>query len=184
LFIKNEVQDGVGFMKINETTGLYENYSLWHVPFWQTTTFHFIIKIFCLIVLIIVVGLLLRMYIRYKKRKKLLPWDQALLDLNHLKQNQKVSAEHSQEFYISLTNIVKNYLNNRYSYDVLGKTDGELVDYLHDVGADFVIIENVKEVIQGSEIIKFANARAAQEQIDNDYNRIIFLIQQTIVRNK
>ncbi len=167
-------------MKINEKTGLYENYGLWHVPFWQTNTFQIIIEVIGCIVLLIMVACFVRMYIRYKKRKKLSAWEQALTDLYTLKAEQKVSVVYGKEFYMVASEIIKKYLFARFEYDVLGKTDAEMVSYLQDVQANESIVNDIKAIVQGAEIIKFANAHVAQDHINNDYNRITAIITRTI----
>jgi len=171
-------------MKINEKTGLYENYGLWHVPFWQTKKFLIAVEICACVVLVIAVVLLVRMYVRYKKRKKLSAWDQALYDLNVLKTDQKIRVACGKEFYSALGGIVKTYLSERFAYDVLGKTDAEVVNYLQNNHADQIIIDDIKAIAQGSEIIKFANAQAAQEQINRDYERVIAIINRTLPKQQ
>jgi len=167
-------------MKLNEKTGLYENYGLWHVPFWQTAKFQLAVKIAAAVLLCLVIALLVRKYLQYRKRKKLPLWDQALLNLNQLKKNNKVDVLHGKEFYVAASGILKNYFHDRFGYDVVGKTDAEVVDYLEKNHADEQTIQDMKMVLQGSEIIKFANAQAAQEQIEQDYVRAVAIITKTI----
>jgi len=171
-------------MKLNEKTGLYENYGLWHVPFWQTAQFQLAVKIAGGAIALIIVVLLVRKYLHYRKRKKLSLWDQALLDLSHLKKEHKVDVAHGKEFYVSVCAILKNYFCNRFGYDITGKTDAEVIDYLQQKHGDEQTVEDMKMVLQGSEIIKFANAQAAQEQIEQDYVRAIAIITKTIPEKK
>ncbi len=171
-------------MKLNEKTGLYENYGLWHVPFWQTAKFQLAVKLVIGLLLVIVVAFLIKKYVNYRKRKKLPLWDQALLDLSHLKKDNKVDALHGKEFYMTVSALLKKYFHGRFCYDVVGKTDAEVVDYLQKHHADTCSIEDMKMVLQGSEIIKFANAQAAQEQIEQDYVRAVAIITKTIPEKK
>ena len=167
-------------MKINEKTGLYENYGMWHMPFWQTNTFQIIMEVVGCVVVLVLLICLVRMYVRYKRRKKLSAWEQALADLRALKIEQKVRAEKGKEFYVVVSEVVKRYLAARFEYDVLGKTDAEVVSYLQEVHADQEIIDDIKAIVHGAEIIKFANVQAAQEQINTDYDRITSIITRTI----
>lgn len=167
-------------MKINEKTGLYENYGMWHVPFWQTNTFQIMMEVIGCIVLLGLLIYVVIMYVRYKKRKKLSAWEQALADLRALKVEQKVRAEHAKEFYVIVSEVIKRYLAARFEYDVVGKTDAEVVSYLQEIHADQVIIDDIKAIVHGAEVIKFANAQAAQEQINTDYDRITSIITRTI----
>ena len=171
-------------MVLNEKTGLYENYGLWHVPFWQTHTFQLVIEISALLIVLIITVLLVRKYLRHRKRKKLPVWDQALLELSHLKRDQKVHAAHGKEFYGTVSAVLKKYFHDRFGYDVTGKTDAEMVKYLERNYLDVHGVEEIKTLLQGSVIIKFANAQAAQEQIDHDYLRAVAIITRTIPEKK
>jgi hypothetical protein len=171
-------------MKLNEKTGLYENYGLWHVPFWQTAKFQLGVKIAGAVIALIIVVFLVRKYVQYCKRKKLPLWDQALLDVSNLKKEHKVDVVHGKEFYVSVCAILKNYFGNRFGYDIAGKTDAEVIDYLQKKHPDEQTVEDMKMVLQGSEIIKFANAQAAQEQIEQDYVRAVAIITKTIPEKK
>lgn len=171
-------------MVLNEKTGLYENYELWHVPFWQTQNFQLALKIIACLIVIIFVTFLIKKYLQYRKRKKLPLWDQALLDLNCLKKEHKVDIVHAKEFYVAVSALLKKYLHDRFGYNLISKTDDETVEYLQEHYADAHNIEEIKTLLQGSIIIKFANAQAAQEQIENDYERVIAIVKRTIPEKK
>jgi Domain of unknown function (DUF4381) len=167
-------------MKLNEKTGLYENYGLWHVPIWQTEQFKLAMKVSAIIILLMIVLFCVRKYVQYRKRKKLSLWDQALADLNQLKQEHKVDVLYGKEFYVTVSALLKKYFYDRFGYDVIGKTDDEMIRYLQEHYPDVQSIEDIKALLQGSVIIKFANVQAAQEQIDHDYVRSIAIITRTI----
>jgi hypothetical protein len=167
-------------MKLNEQTGLYENYGTWHIPFWQTHSFKLKVAIFLGIVILCVIILLVKKYLAYRRRKKLPSWEQALRELNYLKQERKINVEHGKEFYLTVSAILKKYLSERFSYDLIGLSDTESIQYLEKKIFDKHFLEKTKSILQGGETIKFANAQAAQEQIEKDYLGAITIIQQTI----
>lgn len=171
-------------MKLNEKTGLYENYGLWHVPFWQTEKFKIAGQICLLLLLVCIVGLFVKKYLAYRKRKKLPLWDQALLELTQLKKEHKVDVAHGKEFYATVSAVLKNYFHRRFGYDIVGKTDQEVVEYLKNNHKDEAILQEINAVLQGGVIIKFANAQAAQGQIEHDYLRAVAIIQRTIPEKK
>ena len=171
-------------MKLNEKTGLYENYGLWHVPFWQTQKFHLMIEIVVGLLLLIIIVLLVKKYLHYRKIKKLPVWDHALLELSHLKRDHKVDAEHGKEFYLAVSALIKKYFHDRFGYDLMGKTDAEAVKYLQENYLDVHGVEEIKALLNGGVVIKFANAQAAQEQIEHDYLRAVAIITRTIPEKK
>lgn len=171
-------------MKLNEKTGLYENYGLWHVPFWQTGTFKMAVKGGLGLVALCLVLLLIGKYRAYSKRKKLPLWDQAILELMQLKKEHKVNAEHGKEFYLRVSALLKKYLHDRFGYDVIGKTDSEVIEYLKGNHHDEVLLEDLKVLLQGGVAIKFSHAQAVQEKMDQDYVRAIAIIQRTMPQKK
>jgi hypothetical protein len=171
-------------MKLNEKTGLYENYDLWHVPFWQTQKFQIVLELIGCLFVLCIIAFLVRKYLQYRRRKKLPVWDQALLDLSHLKKEHKVDVLHGKEFYLTVSALLKKYFHDMYGYDLVGKTDAEAVEYLQENYLDEHGVEEIKALLQGSVIIKFANAQAAQEQIDHDYLRAVAIITRTIPEKK
>jgi hypothetical protein len=171
-------------MKLNEKTGLYENYGLWHVPFWQTQKFKVAGQICLSLVVLCIVALLTKKYLAYRKRKKLPLWDQALLELTQLKKEHKVDVVHGKEFYATVSAVLKKYFHERFGDDIIGKTDDEVVIYLKNHHKNEIMVEEMKAVLQGGIIIKFANAQAAQEQIEHDYLRAVAIIQRTIPEKK
>jgi len=167
-------------MKLNEKTGLYENYDLWHVPFWQTEKFQLTVKIIGFLVVLSIIFFLVRKYLYYRKRKKLPLWEQALLQLSHLRKEHKVNVLHGKEFYLTVSMLLKEYFHNRFGYNLISKTDEEAVVYLQEHYVDEQSVEEIKALLQGGTIIKFANAQAAQEQIERDYLRAIAIIKKTV----
>ena len=171
-------------MHINEKTGLYENYGEWHIPFWQTESFLLCIKIAFVLLCLLVIGLLTRIYMLYRKRKKLTAWEQALYDVEQLKKEHKLYSENGKNFYLAISTIIKTYLNRRFNYDLLGKTDAEVVEFLLDHYPNAQIVNEIKELLLGGVFVKFANAHVAQERINKDYDRIISIIKLTIPEKK
>lgn len=104
--------------------------------------------------------------------------------MEELQKGQKVHVVYGKEFYLAVSDIIKRYLHARFKYDVLGMTDGEVVEYLKKHHADPVIIQDIEVVLNGGIIIKFANAQAAQEQIEQDYERVVGIIKSTAENKK
>ena len=171
-------------MKINEKTGLYGNYGMWHVPFWQTKTFCIVVKVTACFIALVIVIVLYRAYKNYQKRKKVPAWTVALQELHQLKKDHKTTAEQGEQFYVAISLLLKKYLHARFGYDVLGKTDDEVVVCLEQHQCDPKVTEKVRKILQGGVIIKFANAKAVQEQISDDYALAIAIIKQTTPKEK
>lgn len=158
--------------------GLYEIYGQWHVPFWHTMPFYVAIGI-------IVLGLIgLVGWFAYKKyrlaMKPAASWEIALAQIDHLKKNNYTSVEHGKEFYCALTGILKRYMHERYGFEAREKTDQEFLRYLEEQKFSTLFMQDLTAIFEGSTIIKFANASAAQQQIDQDVVAAISFIKKTI----
>lgn len=171
-------------MILNEKTGLYDNYGLWHVPFWKSSSFLLWLKIgLAAIVGLIVLFVAYQLYI-WHCNKQIPAWDKAFMRLKKLKNEKKVSTVYGKEMYGAFSHILKEYFALRFSFDLQGKTDSEFVDYIEHNHRDQSIVTDVKAVLSGAQAIKFANVDAVQAQIEQDYNRVIEIIQKTIPADK
>jgi len=160
--------------------GLYDIYDVWHVPFWQTTTFLYSMIFLSIVLLSLIIWFIVK---KLKKQKKKTPWDSALQQLNALQQSD-ISVEHGKEFYFTLTLIVKKYLQDRFGYPLTHRTDAESIAYLERNELLPEHIETIRTIFSGVQVIKFANAQAAQEQMLNDLQSSIQLVQHTIEKKK
>jgi len=158
---------------------LYDIYGMTHVPFWQTTSFYVVMGLLITVMLAIMCWQLTR-YWRLRAKPALPPWEQALIALNKLCEKDMMTSARSKEFYDRLTMIIKQYLHDRYAYDVMGKTDQELLVYLDSVSFDATLTEIIRNLLQGSVMIKFAHAQGAREQMERDIASSIVVIKKTI----
>ena len=163
--------------KLNEL-GLYDIYQQWHVPFWHTTAFYVVSSLVLLAILGCAGWYLLQKY-RLNK-KSLASWEIALTQIDHLKKNNYTNVEHGKEFYCALTGILKRYMHERYGFDTREKTDQEFLRYLEEQKFSTLFMQDLTAIFEGSTIIKFANASAAQQQIDHDVAAAISFIKKTI----
>ena len=108
-----------------------------------------------------------------------MPWDSALQQLDALQQSD-ISIENGKEFYFTLTSILKKYLQDRYEYKLTHKTDAESIEYLEQNELLPNYLDDVRSIFSGIQIIKFANAQAAQEQMLNDLKISIMLVKKTV----
>lgn len=161
--------------------GLYGIYDVWHKPFWQTTAFYAlaIVGIVCLVV--VSIWYIVRRY--YAKKSTLSAWDNALLELEAIKKSNIVGESRYKEFYFRLTWILKKYLNARYGFDVYGKTDEEVVNYLKKTDFPREQLDAIKVILTGGLMVKFANISALRGQMEQDLSSSIAIIKDTIPRS-
>ena len=143
-----------------------EIYGPWYKPFWQEPYFYFIATALAASVTLLLFWLFL------KKRKKVVqqktPQEIVLAKLNELKAK-NFDVQSSKQFYFELTSILKQYLTVQCDCDLMGKTDGETVGFLQTYNLSKKLVNSFKVIVDGALVIKFADQRAAQVQMDGDF---------------
>lgn len=158
------------------TQELYDIYSVWHVPFWQTAWFTY--TIVALLIVVIVVGAIVWYWRRYypvadyriviEKKLRLL--------LN----KQYESKEEIKHTYYLLTELLKEFLGTYYACSLRDKTDSEVVAVLKKQAVAPFVIDRMQEIEQAVLMIKFANMGAARESVYNNIQASISLIRDLI----
>jgi hypothetical protein len=156
--------------------GLYDIYDITYVPFWQTKTF-------LIILAVLIFGLLIAgaWWLRKRRKKRsATSWERALAYLDLL-----VPDEHNtHSFYEQLTTIIKQYLENRYTFSLIEKTDEEMVDCLDDLDIPESLRPQLKEFFARVVAYKFGKAATSTQQMMADAHMISTVIQQTIPQEK
>jgi hypothetical protein len=166
----------------NESTEIYDIYGVWHVPFWQTQPF--IIGVWCTAILIAIV--LFYLLIRFFKARKrpLKPWEWANRELDALWVTRGFTREDGRKFYSQLTEIIKMYVEKRYGYPVMSATDIEFLAYMNDRAIAPALMENLKQIFEGVQEIKFANLNAIPENIERDFALAKAFVANTISKDR
>lgn len=147
--------------------GFYDIYSTWYVPFWQRPWFFWTCIGLAVITVVLISWYLIKTY-RARKKVAVPYWQEALNQLETLKQRNVATVAQGSVFYAKLTIILKQYIQQRYGFDVCGKTDDETIVLLERMQFNPSKLDQLKPLLQGSLYIKFANAQAAQQQIEKD----------------
>ncbi len=149
-------------------------YGVWYKPLWQETWF---ISSGIIITLILMGIVAYWLYKKQYKRPEKKGWELALEDLKAL---HKAEAKTPKLFYSRLTGILKRYLQSRYALHLVGTTDDELIEFLQEnTKVPEPVTQTVKELLNGVVLIKFANQKAAQEQMNDAIERSIKLVHST-----
>ncbi len=149
----------------------YESYGYYHQPFWQ----NFYFKLFILSFLFLILGLFVFFIFKHfnKKKKKELPaWDWAFLELDKLNLKKCKTKNDFKKFYFDLTKIIKIYFYKRYAWQVLDKTDEELILFLRKVEFDSNLLQDLQTVFNDALFIKFAGQDVLKPQAEKDLKLI------------
>lgn len=150
-----------------EQLQLFDNYGLWHVPFWQKPWF----AVFTALLICLILAALVYAYLRWKRSRKvtLSPTEQALRDLHMLKKKGLCTIANGSAFYAGLTGILKMYLSSYFMQDMRSNTDQQMLDRIGAMPLFDAQKEGLSRIFSAGELIKFARHDALEDRMQNDW---------------
>ena len=157
----------------------YDIYGIWHVPWWQRPMVKNIGWVVCIILLMAFFVYIIKKFLG--RQKRLAPWQVALKDLASLGTPDMLNESASKIFYTKLTAIIKQYICERYGFDIYGKTDREILAWLDDqVLFAHDLIPVLQEIFDHAGQTKFANISGIVGSMERDLALSMRLIKETM----
>lgn len=150
---------------------LIDIYDITYEPWWLSTN----AKIaFAAVIGCLFLGLCYFIYKKTRKKPVVLYWQKAVRAIDSL---EKTGFSHGQAFYSTLTEIMKQYLQERYALHLIDKTDIELLEFLKTSKTiPSHVYETMHDLFEDVIFIKFAHQHAAQERMEEALKKTKFLI--------
>ena len=141
---------------------------------------YIIIGALALIVIIIIVLFIIK---HYKKAKAIIlpSWAVALNDLHSLRNNIKSGSVSLDTGYISLTDIVRGYLEKRFRLPASKQTTEEFLDGINQDNGPLPEVQRpfLKEFMQASELVKFAKLPPDENTLNQALSKAETLVNET-----
>lgn len=145
--------------------------------------------LFCLSVLVVILfGAIFYLMIRLKQNKPIITririvkrvpaHEKALSEINIIKKNRTESQETQKEYYTRLTNTLREYIVNRFGFNAMEMTSGEIIDKLQATG-DPKMIDELKQLFRTADLVKFAKYESLINENDANLVNAINFIDQT-----
>ena len=131
------------------------------------------------------VFLAVRILLRRKNKaamdpESLLPaHERAGLELERLKLKEWIAAGKIKEYYSELSVILKRYLERRYAFQMLDLTTSECIALLRDKDFDVPVRDGVREILEASDLVKFANWHPPLNLSDELVKKLSDLVERT-----
>lgn len=144
----------------------------------KSPPFDWLLLLYWLLPILLIVGLAIYLFRRKKRKdaaeKQLPPYEEAIVALKTLDNSQLLKENKSKEYYSSLTEIVKRYLDREVDEAALESTSDELITRLmmhKDSGNfdfDLETIRKLDLIFKRADLVKFAkmNQQAGQAEVD------------------
>lgn len=113
---------------------------------------------------------------------KLAPYQEALRNLKLLDEKLLWQNNKTKDYYSELTDIVRNYIERELNVPALEQTTNELVESLIDfsnsksIVTDKETIKKLKNLLQQSDLVKFAKSKPMAHEIEADRNTTTHII--------
>ena len=137
-------------------------------------------------VLAALLSILLAVKIILRKRKEALdleslkpPHERAMLELGRLQGKGWLEAGRTKEFYSELADILRRYLERRFTIESLELTTFELVRILKEKEFDAGVVGKIKDLLENSDLVKFAKFSPPKSLADDLVRELTDIVEMT-----
>lgn len=147
----------------------------WVVP----VSFFLLSGLLCFLIYLMFKRLKSKKPIRFQRRiiKKLLPHEKALQAIDTLSASSHTTAEEQKAYYTELTDVLRQYLDERFGINAMEMTSSEIIGHLQQ--EDPGKIDELKEVFQTADLVKFAKYFTHDNESDFYLSSVVHFIEET-----
>ena len=107
--------------------------------------------------------------------KKVLPHQRAMDEIEKIKADRMVASENQKEYYTRLTDTLRKYMEERFGFNAMEMTSGEIIARLQEV-EDKKMIDELRDLFTTADLVKFAKYKSLINENDaNLVNAIEFI---------
>ena len=112
-------------------------------------------------------------------RKRLPPYEEAMLNLQNLKAAQLWQQGQEKEYFTGLTDILRVYIDRRFDINAVEMTSSQIIDTLKRNEETKAVNEQLEMILEVADIVKFANARPLADDNEVAYQRAVNFVEAT-----
>lgn len=163
--LSNQVALKVATIPVNveNPEEFYDIKGVWKAPFVLADYYPIIYGVlFALFLLCVVAYMIQRVknqkpIISLKKQEpKLPPHQQAVKELDEIKQQKLWQQGRNKEYYTQITDTLRRYIFERFGVYAMEMTSNEILDIIHKVNEVDSVYNNLKQIFEISDLVKFA----------------------------
>lgn len=159
---------------------------VWKPPFVLADYYPWIFGIMIFLFLVCVAGYIIQRLrnkkpvIPFKKEApKLPPHEQAIKELNEIKQQKLWQQGRNKEYYTMITDTLRHYIEERFGIYAMEMTSGEILDIIKKESEADSVYENLKQILQLSDFVKFAKWTPLPDENDLSMMNAYLFVNQT-----
>ncbi len=107
------------------------------------------------------------------------PYEMAMGQLSSMSLQKSWSNLSPKAYYTELTDVLRHYLSARFEIDAAEMTSSEILKSLGSIAVSTDLETDIREVLQLSDLVKFAKTTPKEERMRADYDRMRNFVEQT-----
>ncbi|MGM9759993.1 MAG: hypothetical protein ACI30I_07770 [Parabacteroides sp.] len=108
-----------------------------------------------------------RSLVPFKKvEPKLPPYEQALKELDAIREQKIWQQGRSKEYYTLITETLRRYMADRFGVNAMEMTSGEIIDSLEKLEEARPVLDKIQQILQLSDFVKFAKMHPLPDEND------------------
>jgi len=162
--------------------------TVWKPPFVLSDYYALIYSILFILFLICVVGYFIQ---RMKKRPqteekvqegpKLPPHEQAIKELNEIRERKLWQQGLSKEYYTAITDTLRRYISARYGISAMEKTSSEILEMMQsEEKHNKAVMNTLKQILQLSDYVKFAKLNPLPDENNLSMTNANIFVESTV----
>jgi hypothetical protein len=179
--------------KVDMDQGIRDIKSPEDIPFTFQEILPYALAILGIILLIVILWLIIH-FIRKARRKKVvvekepepepkIPADVIALEkLNQLKSGEKWFTTDSKAYLTELTDILREYIFNRWGFDTQESTSEEILAADFILTVDHLHLQNLKDILSTADFVKFAKANTSTDENKSMLAKAFIFVETTALR--
>lgn len=113
------------------------------------------------------------------EKKRLPAYEEAMLNLEALKQRQLWQNGQEKEYFTGLTDILRVYIDRRFGVNAVEMTSTEIVKTLKERGETKAVNEQLSMILEMADIVKFAAVRPLANDNELAFQRAVNFVEET-----
>ena len=113
------------------------------------------------------------------EKKRLPAYDEAMLNLQALKARQLWQNGQEKEYFTGLTDILRVYIDRRFSVNAVEMTSTQIIDTLKRNDETRAVNEQLGMILEMADFVKFAQARPLADDNEMAYQRAVNFVEAT-----
>lgn len=184
----NQVALKVSTLPVNadKPEEFYDIKKIWTPPFVWADYYPIIYGVLLALFLICLIAYMIKRIrsrqslIPFKKEEpKLPPHEQAIKELDEIKRQKLWQQGRNKEYYTLITETLRKYIVDRFGVNAMEMTSGEILDVLHKEEEAKPVYENLKQILQLSDFVKFAKMHPLPDENDLSLTNAYLFVGQT-----